>query len=253
VLILKGSSLFDDQQYEESIQTLSAALVRPGASELEKTEIYRLLAYNFIILKRSEEADSAVRGILVLNEGYALPPTESPRFRDFFAATRKKWLDEGKPGKVAAAVVEKPIKMVHTSPSEVPSGSLVKLAGTIEDPDNRVRGVQLAYRTGAKGKFITVGASYTLGELHATIPGAAVKAPLIEYYLTAVDKGGLPLTSRGDAANPIRVVVPREGGVVSSPALWVPLALAVAGGAAVGIFFLTRSKTQTTVTIGVHE
>ncbi len=252
-LILKGSALFDDQQYEESIQTLSAALVRPGATELEKTEIYRLLAYNFIILKRNDEADSAVRGILVLNETYALPPTESPRFRDFFAATAKKWTDEGKPGKATVARAEKPIKMVHASPPEVPAGTVVKLSGTVEDPDNRVRGVQLAYRTGAKGKFITAAASYTLGELHATIPGAAVKAPLIEYYLTAVDKGGLPLTSRGDAANPIRVVVPREGGIVSSPALWVPIGLAVAAGAAVGIFFLTRSKTQTTVTVGVHE
>jgi len=32
-LIQRGSALFDDQQYEESIQTLSAALVRPGTSQ----------------------------------------------------------------------------------------------------------------------------------------------------------------------------------------------------------------------------
>src|SRR5262249_40256983 len=152
-LIQRGSALFDDQQYEESIQTLSAALVRPGATDIEKIEIYRLLAYNFIILRRVEEADAAVRGVLVLNEDFTLPPTESPRFREFFASTRKKWLDEGKPGKAAGPVpvVEKPIKMAHTSPAEVPSGTTVKLSGTIEDPDSRVRGVQLAYRTGAKG------------------------------------------------------------------------------------------------------
>jgi hypothetical protein len=261
-LIQRGSALFDDQQYEESIQTLSAALVRPGASEAEKKEIYRLLAYNFIILKRTDEADASVRGILVLEEGYALPPTESPRFRDFFTTTHKKWVDEGKPGKVvvgAPAPVEKPIKMTHTSPAEVPSGSPIKLAGQIDDPDGRVRGVQLAYRTGAKGKFITVAATYTLGEFHATVPGPAVKPPLVEYYISAIDKGGLPLTGRGDAGNPLRVVVPREGGILSSPALWVPLGLAVAGGAAVGIFFLVRSKStttgamQTSVTVGVHE
>jgi hypothetical protein len=255
VLIQRGSALFDDQQYEESIQTLSAALVRPGATDVERIEIYRLLAYNFIILKRNDEADAAVRGVLVLDEGFSLPPTESPRFRDFFANTRKKWLDEGKPGKAAGAVAaaDKPIKMAHASPAEVPSGTTVRLSGTIEDPDSRVRGVQLAYRTGAKGRFVTAAASYTLGEFHTNIPGLAIRPPLVEYYVTAIDKGGLPLASRGDAANPLRIVVPKEGGAISSPALWVPLGLAVAAGAAVGIYFLVRPKPQATVMVGVHE
>ena len=35
-LIQRGGALFEDQQYEESIQTLSAALLRPGSSEAEK-------------------------------------------------------------------------------------------------------------------------------------------------------------------------------------------------------------------------
>ena len=112
-LIQRGGTLFEDQQYEESIQTLSAALLRPGSSEAEKIETYRLLAYNYIILKRTEEADAAVRGLLVLNEAFSLPPTESPRFRDFFDATRKKWADEGKPGVVTVGVVIAPDKPIH--------------------------------------------------------------------------------------------------------------------------------------------
>jgi hypothetical protein len=255
-LIQRGSALFDDQAYEESIQTLSAALVRPGATDVEKLEIYRLLAYNFIILKRADEADSAVRGVLVLNEGFALPPTESPRFRDFFAATRHKWIEEGKPGKAAGpvTVVEKPIKMLHSSPAEVPAHVTVKLTGTIEDPDSRVRAVQLAYRTGTKGKFVTVAASYTLGEFRTNIPGLSVRPPLVEYYVSAIDKGGLPLASRGDAGAPLRIIVPREAGVIGSPFFWVPVGLAVIGGAAAGVYFLTRGKgSQATIMVGVHE
>ena len=255
-LIQRGSALFDDQAYEESIQTLSAALVRPGASEAEKIEVYRLLAYNFIILKRPDEADASVRGILVVDESFSLPPTESPRFRDFFAAAKRKWVEEGKPGKAAvgnAPALEKTIKMTHSSPPEIPAGSSVKLTGTLDDPDGRVRGVQLAYRTGASGKFLTVAATYTLGEFRATLPGTAVKPPLIEYYLTATDKGGLPLISRGDAATPLRIVVPNEGGAVRSPFLWVPVGLTVAGGAVLAAFFLTRSKGGSTVTVGVRE
>src|SRR5262245_59083132 len=169
-LIQRGSALFDDQQYEESIQTLSAALVRPGATDKEKIEVYRLLAYNFIILKRADEADAAARGIFVLDEGFSLPPSESPRFRDFFTAAKKKWVDEGKPGKSAgnAPAAEKPIKMAHSSPAQVPAGTQIKLTGSIEDPDGRVRGVMLAYRTGAKGKFVLVAATYAMGEFHAS-------------------------------------------------------------------------------------
>jgi hypothetical protein len=255
-LVQRGSALFEDQQYEESIQTLSAALVRPGATDAEKIEIYRLLAYNFIILKRADEADAAVRGVLGLDENFTLPPTESPRFRDFFAATRRKWVEEGKPGGKAAgpaAVVDKPIKMTHASPAEMPAGATIRLSGAVEDPDARVRAVQLAYRTGAKGKFVTVAGSYTLGEFHANIPGVAVKPPLVEYYVSAVDKGGLPLASRGDAALPLRIVVQREGGALTSPFLWVPVALAVVAGAATGVYFLTRNKAQATVMVGVHE
>lgn len=260
-LIQRGSALFDDQQYEESIQTLSAALVRPGATDAEKIEIYRLLAYNFIILKRAEEADAAARGVFVVDEKFSLPPSESPRFRDFFAAAKKKWIDEGRPGKAAtgvAAPVEKPIRMTHSSPAQAIPGATIKLSGGIEDPDGRVKGVLLAYRTGTKGKFNLVSATYTLGEFHASIPGLGVKPPLIEYYLTGVDKGGLPLTSRGDAATPLRVVVAAENSVVRSPALWVPVSVAVVGGAIATAVLLTRSKATapgaiSTVTVGVRE
>jgi hypothetical protein len=263
-LIQRGSELFDDQAYEESIQTLSAALVRPGASQQEKIETYRLLAYNFIILKRADEADAAVRGILVLDEKFSLPPTESPRFRDFFEATRKKWEQEGKPGRAEVGTPLAPpkaIEMKHSSPAEVPPDTTIKLTGTVEDPEARVRGVQLAYRTGAKGKFVTVAATYTLGQFRTQIPAIAVQPPLVEYYLQAIDKGGLPLASRGDAATPLRIAVPApSGGVLTSPWFWVPVGVVVVGGVVATALILSNSKgagasntPTSTVTIGVHE
>ena len=56
-LIQRGGALFEDQQYEESIQTLSAALLRPSNTLAQKVEIYRLLALNYITLGRKDEAD----------------------------------------------------------------------------------------------------------------------------------------------------------------------------------------------------
>lgn len=255
-LIQRGSELFDDAQYEESIQTLSAALLRPGSTKQEKVEIYRLLAYNYIVLKRNDEADAAVRGLLVLDESYKLPSTESPRFRDFFKATRDKWEAEGKPGREKPdAPVEKPVRIMHQSPAQVAPGSIIKLTGRVEDPDGRVRGMTLAYRSGAQGKFVLATAKYTLGEFEAEIPKDFVKSPFVEYYLQAIDKGGLPLTSRGDVATPLRVVVPapeKKGGVLSSPAFWIPVGLVVVGGGVAATYFLLQQRSST-VTINVRE
>ncbi len=117
--------------------------------------------------------------------------------------------------------------------------------------------MQLAYRTGSTGKFVTVTGTYSLGQFRTQIPGTAVKPPLIEYYLQAVDKGGLPLTSRGDATAPLRVVVP-GGGVFTSPFFWVPVGAVVVGGAILTGFLVsssssTNSKSTAAVTIGVKE
>jgi hypothetical protein len=260
-LIQRAAELFDDQAYEESMQTLSAALLRPGASTKEKIEIYRLLAYNFITLKRTEEADAAVRGLLALDESFSLPTTESPRFRDFFEATKKKWVEEGKPGKAGATEdggtpkAEEQIKITHTSPAEVPPGTQIKLTGTIDDTKSRVRGVQLYYRAGAKGKFVIVAGTYTLGKFTAQIPAKDVKSPLVEYYLEAVDNGGLPVASRGDAAAPLRIVVPepQKSSIFASPAFWVPVGVVVVGvavGVPVGVALLSQKNTAT-VKVGV--
>lgn len=258
-LIARGADLFDDQQYEESIQTLSAALVRPGTSKADKTEIYRLLAYNYITLKRTEEADSAVRGILVLDETFKLPPTESPRFRDFFESTRTKWEAEGKPGKTEEGTpppVEKPVRMVHASPAQVEPSTQIKLTGTIEDPGGRVSAVQLFYRAGSSGKFINVTSTYSMNRFRAQIPPTAVKPPLVEYYLEAVDKGGLPVTSRGDAATPLRIAVPEPGGgVFASPWFWVPVGILVVGGAVATAIIVSQSSSDSSsvVTVRVNE
>jgi hypothetical protein len=56
--------------------------------------------------------------------GFELPKTESPHFRDFFAATRARWEAEGHPGLVTdpGLVTEQnapqPVSLKHASLSE---------------------------------------------------------------------------------------------------------------------------------------
>ena len=115
--------------------------------------------------------------------------------------------------------------------------------------------MQLGYRTGTSGKFITVAATLSLGKFRAQIPAAAVKPPLVEYYLLAVDQTGLPLASRGDAAAPLRIAVPApEGGsVFASPWFWVPVGVAVVGGAIATAIIVSNASSTSTVSIRVME
>lgn len=225
-LLARGKELFEDQQYEESIQTLSAALLRPGNTKAQKVEVYRLLALNYITLSRKEEAESAVRGLLCIDPEYQLPATESPRFRDFIAQTRAKWIEEGRPGlEKPEAPPPPPVGMRHTSPSEQKRGTQIDLLAKLEDEGHRVDAVELYYRAGTKGPFEKVSARIDAEQtVRATIPATAVKPPLVEYYLQGFDKGGLPIVSRGDSAAPLRVAVPEPKG-----SGWV-LPVAIGGG-----------------------
>ena len=190
-LIARGQALFDDQRYQESIQTLSGALVRPNNTKDEKLEIYRLLALDYITLSRTEEAEGAVRGLLALDPTYELPQRESPRFRDFFAAAKQKWEAEGRPGLVKETVAPPaPVTMKHASPSKGKPHTQIDLTATLDDPQSRITAVKLFYRAGSSGTFEETEASLDGAHVSGRIPPDAVIPPIVEYYLQGLDKGG---------------------------------------------------------------
>jgi tetratricopeptide (TPR) repeat protein len=266
-LIQKGQAQFDEQQYEESIQTLSAALLRPSNTQTQKVEVYRLLALNYITLGRKDEAENAVRGLLVQQPDYEIPAKESPRFRDFFAQSRAKWEAEGRPGIVKEEPTEKPVVLKHGSPSQVDPGSNLELRARLDDPDGRVGSVKLYYRSGSKGGFTDTMATVEAGAVRATIPGAAIQPPVVDYYFEVLDGGGSIIASRGDASSPLRIVVP-DG---SSKGWVLPVAIggSVLGAAAIvgvlalaGVFKSSSSgtpggnptgKPMSTVSVSIGE
>lgn len=238
-LVQRGRSLFDDQQYEESIQTLSAALLRPNNTKQQRVDIFRLLALNYITLNRKDEAESAVRGLLALQPDYALPANESPRFRDFFSSTQKKWEAEGRPGLIKETeAAPTPVTMQHVSPSQVAPGTEIPLSVKLDDPQGRVYDVKLFFRPGSDGKFTEQESTLGNGIAKGAIPGAVVRPPLVEYFFEGFDKGGLPIVARGDVAAPLRVAVPApsKGWLIG---LGVGVGVAIVAGVIIGVLFAT--------------
>jgi tetratricopeptide (TPR) repeat protein len=237
-LIAKGQTLFDDQQYEESIQALSAALLRPSNTQAQKVEIYRLLALNYITLGRSEEADAAVRGLLVAEPAYRLPAAESPRFREFFAKARERWESEGRPGLAAEpAPKERPVVLSHRAPSSADAGQPIELRGKLDDPEGRAAGAKIWFRTGSRGEFESAPADVEESLVRTQIPASSVKPPVVDYYVEVLDADGNVIASRGDAQAPLRIAVTEKsngwvlpvaigGGILGAAAIVGGLALA---------------------------
>jgi hypothetical protein len=257
-LIQRGHELFDDQRYEESIQTLSGALVRPSNTAQQKLEILRLLALDHITLGHAEEAENFVRALLAAQPDYELPRSESPRFRDFFAAVRAKWQAEGRPGLAAEEGGGRQIAMKHSSPATAASGTEVTLAARLDDPGHRAKHVDLFYRAGSTGVFTPIAAQYAAGDgdVRATIPPSAVRPPYVAYYLLATDAAGMPVASSGDADAPLRIPVPEPSKGWVLPVAIGGGALGVAGIvvgslALAGAFKGSAAKGQSTVNIAV--
>jgi hypothetical protein len=230
-LIARAQALFEDQQYEESIQTLSGVLVRPNNTKGQKVAIYRLLALNYITLTHKEEAEGAVRGLLALEPTYELPARESPRFRDFFAAAKQKWEAEGRPGLVKETEPPPaPVTMKHVSPAQATAGTQIDLTVRLDDPQSRVTKVLLYFRSGSDTKFEQTQADLNGGHASVSIPPAAVKPPIVEYYVQGLDRGGLPVVARGDASAPLRIAIPDKARAWVVPVVVAGAVAVVAGG-----------------------
>jgi hypothetical protein len=248
--------MFEDQRYDESLQTLTAALLRPGVSKDDRIQIHRYLAYNYIALSRLDEAESAVRGLYALNPSFALQSNESPRFRDFFAAVKKRWDAEGRPGLVSdtsAAPQPKAVVIRHVSPAEREHDQEIILTGQLDDPEHRSASVRVHYRTGTEGKFTEVQASFESVRFRASIPPAAVQPPLLEYYIEIHDSSGLPIATRGDASAPLRIPIPAEDrSLFASPWFWTGTTAAIVGGVLAGVLLSSKKSESSQPSSGAH-
>ena len=248
---------YEDLHYEDSIQTLTGAL-GGNNTKAQKIEIYQLLILDLVTLSRLPAADGWVRQLLVLEPTYEMPVTESPRFRDFFAAAKKKWETEGRPGLVKPSEAPlAPIALQHNSPSQVSPSTQVSLSVRVVDPQHRVTVVKLYFRSSGAESFeesaVPVDAT---GAARASIPPSFVKPPFVEYYFAAYDKAGTQIGSRGDEGEPVRVAVPEpsSGGWILPVAIGggiLGAAAIVVGSLALAGVFKSAAKPAPTSTVSI--
>ena len=232
-LIRQGQQQYDDLEFEQALQTLSAALIRSGNSPAENTTIYKLLAFTYLALGREEEAAGAYRSLLSIEPDFAPDADVAPQTRTFLDRVKQTWETEGRPGFQTRPPA--PVTVRHRSPAQAVRGTAVPLEATVDDPDSRVSSLVFAYHQGAseaedREVFRRIEATRDGSTFRATLPSEAVAPPLVEYYLEALDAHGLPVAGRGDVAAPLRIAVPAPGGsILASPWFWIITGALVAG------------------------
>jgi tetratricopeptide (TPR) repeat protein len=257
-LIQIGQRQYDELHYEEAVQTLSAAIIRPGNSPQDELRIYEMLAYSYQALQRNDEAEGAWRLVLARDPERQPSQDISPRVQQFFTRARERWEGEGRPGvvrpasttggtatPVAAPLTE--VRIEHRSPPQQQRGRPVALTANVVDPGNRHSRLVLAYRHNNSGIFRRIDARVDpAGGYAVTLPGDAVRPPLVEYYFEAVDGTGVPVQARGDAFAPLRIAVPEPGGIPWW--VWVGGGVLVAGavtGIVIGVVSASGSQPAT--------
>ncbi len=200
----KGIALYDDLEFEQAIVVLGEALEQSDLSTEELTEGYRHLALAHLALGQDEKAKEAFRMLLVANPRYELSRTTSQKARDLF--------DEVKRSLPPPPEEVKPVRLTQTvSPLAPKKQTPVSISVIVVDPDKRHQRVVVYHRIKGQKKYSRIVAMHTAqGRYAATISGAFVEPPALEYYVAAVDADGNDLAVEGSAQRPLTLTVEKK-------------------------------------------
>lgn len=237
-LIQQGVDLYNDMEYEASVDMLQRALVRAENVPDQKIAIFKYLALDHLVLGRMEDARQAFRQLLAIHPEYQLDPAIfSPDHVQFLEGVRQQWEAEGRPGWIPPEQRLRSVAVDHQLPDQAARGESLELTATVNDQDGRMARLVLAYRPAASPGFVRIETVPGPQGYSAVVPGDQLAPPVIEYFFEALDAGGTVVGGRGDERVPLRVPVPAEedGGIVTQWWFWTVIGVAVVAGIAIPV------------------
>lgn len=224
----KGVAFYNDLEFEQAIATLTAAMQQKNLSRQELTEGYKYLALSHVALSQSGEAKAAFRKLLEANPGYNLSRTESQKALDLF--------EEVKSSMPAARVV----RLTQTaSPTRPKKGQSITVTVAVVDETRAHDHVTVYHRVRGQQKYSSVIALPAgAGRYNATISGAFVSPPAIEYYVAVEAADNHALALEGSETEPMVLLLDKSSGATPVYArwyFWAGLGTVLVAGAAVGL------------------
>jgi tetratricopeptide (TPR) repeat protein len=244
--VLAGIAAYNALEYDKAIDHLHRA-VKESLTREEKMAAYRTLGFCHVALGKQELAIDDFETVLRMDDSFELDRTRSPRERAAFEEAKAR-VATGQ-AKIREGSLQLAALKPEVAPVQPRAGQTVHIR--VAYPGGMAEQLGVFYRTRGLGLYskLLVPADKT-GHFDATLPGARVQAPGLEYYLVALDENLASVAKAGSLARPLSVNVTEvHVPVYKRGWFWAMLAgVAVAGAGAATAVVLTR-PTQSSVTI----
>jgi hypothetical protein len=233
-LVQKGVAAYENLDFQLAIDVLSRALGE-SLTRNEKIVTFRTLGFAYSAIGRTDDARAAFARLLRLDGNAELDRSVAPRVRAIFEEARTQ-VATGHAQSADATTL--PALHPVVTPAHPTEGQ--PLTVIVVHPGGLARELHLFHRVRGGESYSEIEAPGQGDRFSLTIPGTAVHAPALEYYLTAVDDQKVAMARAGTLAEPLSIdVVPLPRRVSHRRALVWGLvgggALLVAGGVATAL------------------
>jgi len=236
--LARGKKLFDDQDYEASIQALTPVTRDARATRAQRLRALELIALSQFIRREEGAARATFERILDIDPGYQLRDTSgSPKIRAFFDSLKKQLIPNYDPN--AGADLE------HAAPTAGTAGRAIELEVRATRGGERVFEIVIATRRRGELTYRPQSASPRGG---AKWRGRVVADPspkpyVLEYYVEARDAGGAVVARIAAPDAPLEIAL-AAGGPVGGSRPWYGRWYVIAGAAT-----LAAGLTATTIAV----
>jgi hypothetical protein len=199
--VKSGVAAYDALEFARAVEILNQALSESLTRE-EKLVALRTLAFAYCALERTDDARTAFVRLLRIDPSTELPTSVAPRVRALFEEARARVAtgpaSEGESTPLPALRIE--VRPEHPSEGATLSITAVAAGGL-------GRSAALFYRARGEQRYSEVRSEGRDGRFQLTLPGSDVRAPAMEYYVTALDERRTPIARSGGLTEPLHLAV----------------------------------------------
>lgn len=227
--VQQAVDLYQDLEYRAAADLLKKMLRSKKLSTSERARGYQYLGLCYVVLRETQPAKKAFRQLLKILPNFRLSKTENPRARDLLEEVR-----ESLPRAKQKLATQLPKILVTPWPVPAKPDASVDITITLPKAIARHKTV-VYYRTRGKKLYSTVVAKAGRGARHvATIAGAFVLAPAVEYYAVVVSDQGRVVAQEGSKTDPLSIAVNARREDAATPIykkwwLWTTVGVVAAG------------------------
>jgi tetratricopeptide (TPR) repeat protein len=200
-IVQRGVAAYDALEFERAVQLLKQALDESLTRD-EKIITWRTLAFAYSALDKPDDARAAFTHLLKIDPNGDLPKNVAPRVRALFEEARAQVATgKGLPTESTAL----PPLTTTVEPAHPAEGRPLTITAVAQG--GMGRSAALYYRTRGSERYSEVKAAGREGRFELTVPGSDVRAPSLEYYVTALDERSTAIARAGGITEPLAVDV----------------------------------------------